>query len=172
MISIYRKIKNLQTFCFPTFFFGTKHPGETPWSFGRSWGMGKAAGGGGLASGSHFVVMDLRSFFFIGANIWMFPKIGVFPPKWMVKIMENPIKMDDLGGKPTIFGNIHIWSIFWIQLLYGATNTWNAKNEEWFNLKWWYFFQDWFFGEGRLVFCFLWVCFWLMRFFLAKKLGI
>ena len=25
-------------------------------------------------------------------------------PKWMVKIMENPIKMDDLGGRPTIFG--------------------------------------------------------------------
>ena len=26
------------------------------------------------------------------------PKIGVvFPPKWMVKIMENPTKMDDLG---------------------------------------------------------------------------
>ena len=22
--------------------------------------------------------------------------------------MENPIKMDDFGGKPTIFGNIHI----------------------------------------------------------------
>ena len=29
-------------------------------------------------------------------------------PKWMVKIRENPIKMDDLGGKPTIFGNTHI----------------------------------------------------------------
>ena len=29
-------------------------------------------------------------------------------PKWMVKIMENPIKMDDLGGKPTIFGNIQM----------------------------------------------------------------
>ena len=28
---------------------------------------------------------------------WMFPKIGVKPPKWMVKIMEHPIKMDDLG---------------------------------------------------------------------------
>ena len=26
-------------------------------------------------------------------------------PKWMVKIMENPIKMDDLGGFPPIFGN-------------------------------------------------------------------
>ena len=26
----------------------------------------------------------------------------------MVKIMENPIKVDDLGGKPTIFGNIHM----------------------------------------------------------------
>ncbi len=24
-------------------------------------------------------------------------KIGVKPPKWMVKIIENPIKMDDLG---------------------------------------------------------------------------
>ena len=23
--------------------------------------------------------------------------------------MENPIKMDDLGGKPTIFGNIHVY---------------------------------------------------------------
>jgi len=29
-------------------------------------------------------------------------------PKWIEKIMENPIKMDDLGGKPTICGNIHI----------------------------------------------------------------
>ena len=38
-----------------------------------------------------------------------FPKIGVGkPPKWMVKIMENPVNIDDLGGKPTIFGNIHI----------------------------------------------------------------
>ena len=27
------------------------------------------------------------------------PKIGGKPPKWMVKIMESPIKMDDLGGK-------------------------------------------------------------------------
>ena len=31
---------------------------------------------------------------------WMFPKIGGKPPKWMVKIMENPIKMDDLGAHP------------------------------------------------------------------------
>ena len=29
--------------------------------------------------------------------VWLFPKIGVFPPKWMVKIMENPIKLDDFG---------------------------------------------------------------------------
>ena len=28
------------------------------------------------------------------------PKIGGKPPKWMVKIMENPIKMDDLGCPP------------------------------------------------------------------------
>ena len=25
------------------------------------------------------------------------------PPKWMVKIMENPIKMDDLGGFHPLF---------------------------------------------------------------------
>ena len=31
-------------------------------------------------------------------QIWVLnQKLGVFPPKWMVKIMENPIKMDDLG---------------------------------------------------------------------------
>ena len=28
------------------------------------------------------------------------PKIGGKTPKWMVKIMENPINMDDLGGFP------------------------------------------------------------------------
>ena len=39
-----------------------------------------------------------------------FPKIGV-PPKWMVKIVENPIKMDDLGVYTTIFGNIHIFCL-------------------------------------------------------------
>ena len=37
------------------------------------------------------------------------PKIGGNTPKWMVKIMENPIKLDDLGGKPTIFGNTHMF---------------------------------------------------------------
>ena len=30
-------------------------------------------------------------------------------PKWMVKIMENPNKMDDLGGT-IIFGNTHIYT--------------------------------------------------------------
>ena len=37
----------------------------------------------------------------------MFPKIGGKPPKWMVKIMENPITMDNLGGT-TIFGNTQL----------------------------------------------------------------
>ena len=32
-------------------------------------------------------------------------------PKWMVKIMENPSKMDDLGGFPPIFGNTHMSQI-------------------------------------------------------------
>ena len=42
--------------------------------------------------------------------MWVFPKIGGKPPKWMVKIMENPIKMDDLGGKttPYFWFNTHV----------------------------------------------------------------
>ena len=31
-------------------------------------------------------------------------------PKWMVKIMENPIKMDDLGGNTPVFGNSQVWN--------------------------------------------------------------
>ena len=36
-------------------------------------------------------------------SIWVFPKIGVPQTGWF--ILEIPIKMDDLGGKPTISGN-------------------------------------------------------------------
>ena len=34
-------------------------------------------------------------------------------PKWMVKIMENPIKMDDLGGFPLFFE-----TPIWVQLVF------------------------------------------------------
>ena len=40
--------------------------------------------------------------------MWVFPKIGGKPPKWMVKIRENPIRIDDLGGNTPIFGNTHV----------------------------------------------------------------
>ena len=43
-------------------------------------------------------------------KIWMFPKIGVPKNGWF--IMENSIKMDDLGGKPTILGNTHMVTWF------------------------------------------------------------
>ena len=38
-------------------------------------------------------------------------------PKWMVKIMENPIKLDDLGGFPPIFGNTHVIMMVTFQLV-------------------------------------------------------
>ena len=44
--------------------------------------------------------------------IWVFPKIGENPPKWMVKIMENPIKIDDLGVFPYFWKHpymIQVW---------------------------------------------------------------
>ena len=42
------------------------------------------------------------------------PKIGVgfFSPKWMVKIMENPIKMDDLGVPLFLETSIYIYNIY------------------------------------------------------------
>ena len=40
----------------------------------------------------------------------MFPKIGVFPPKWMVYFMENPINPWMIWGYHYFFGNIHIFS--------------------------------------------------------------
>ena len=58
-------------------------------------------------------------------------------PKRMAKIMENPIQMDELGGKPTIFGNIHLISpqfvkrileikkLFGQDLLEGGQVTWD-----------------------------------------------
>ena len=54
-----------------------------------------------------------------------FPKIGV--PQNGLFIMENPINMDDLGGKPTIFGNIHLFlgriqRIYFIHVYYLITN--------------------------------------------------
>ena len=40
-------------------------------------------------------------------HVWVFPKIMVPQNGWFIR--ENPIKMDDLGRTPPIFGNIHLY---------------------------------------------------------------
>ena len=40
-------------------------------------------------------------------GIWVFPKIGVPQNGWF--IIENPIKMDDFGGKNPLFSETPIW---------------------------------------------------------------
>ncbi len=52
------------------------------------------------------------------------PKIGVKPPKWMVKIMENPIKMDDLEGFPLFLRDYPGWLWLLPLLPPGKTNSW------------------------------------------------
>ena len=57
---------------------------------------------------------DIFPYQLLSAHIWTYLASTLYmgvsknrgTPKWMVKIMENIIKMDDLGGKPTVFGNI------------------------------------------------------------------
>ena len=43
--------------------------------------------------------------------IWVFPNNRCVSPKMDGLKTENPIKMDDLGANPTIFGNIYMPSL-------------------------------------------------------------
>ena len=52
---------------------------------------------------------------FLLINKWVFPKIKVPQSGWF--IMENPIKMDDLGGT-IIFGNTQIYIYIYIYMGY------------------------------------------------------
>ena len=49
----------------------------------------------------------VSTFYIKPLYIWVFPKIVVPPNGWFTMV-PNPIKMDDLGGFPPIFGNTHI----------------------------------------------------------------
>ena len=45
--------------------------------------------------------------------------------------MENPIKMDDLGGKPTIFGNIHIFQAKYGKTNFNASSSFSEQKSNW-----------------------------------------
>ena len=40
--------------------------------------------------------------------VWVFPKIGGKPPKWMVYFMEHPLNMGWFGFFSPIFGSTHL----------------------------------------------------------------
>ena len=42
-------------------------------------------------------------------TIWLFPEIGVFLPKWMVKRMEKPIKIRMIWGENPLFSETAIY---------------------------------------------------------------
>ena len=57
---------------------------------------------GSLLAKHHFV-QQKRVHFYDSNKVDVSKNRGIYPPKWMVKIMENPIEMDDFGGfHPTI----------------------------------------------------------------------
>ena len=83
-----------------------------------------------------FFWWQMKVFFWFGVSlpgkcIWVFPKIG------RRSIMENPIKMDDLGGTP-IFGNTHInVLVVTIELLMGRVTT-RVNTILYCTTHWWY----------------------------------
>ena len=53
---------------------------------------------------------DVSRMFRAKLMIWVFPRIGVPQNGWFImETYGNPIKMDDLGGFPPIFGSTPIW---------------------------------------------------------------
>ena len=57
---------------------------------------------------------------FSPGSMWVFPKIGFFPPKWMVKIMENPIKNGWFGGKTHHLRKTPMWNSLGSQGLWAS----------------------------------------------------
>ena len=81
---------------------------------------------GGVCVGfdSPFCFLNKTSFYLYGC----FQKIGI-PPKWMVFIMENPIKMDDLGVP--LFSETSTYNIYVYIYLTNNPFELNAKFKLW-----------------------------------------
>ena len=61
---------------------------------------------------TQFVYMDCFQLYFLDENQMGVSKNRGGPPKWMVYNGQPYFLMDDLGGKPTIFGNTQMENPF------------------------------------------------------------
>ena len=70
-----------------------------------------------LCCGIGIITLNCRGWWKNLCTLWYVNHMGVSKnngtPKWMVYFMENPIKMDDFGGFPPIFGNTHKFNQSW-----------------------------------------------------------
>ena len=70
---------------------------------------------------------SLRKIFLNLCLNWVFPRIGGKPPKWMVKIMENPMNKWMIWGVFPLFLETPNWKLLFFHVLEATLNLWTPS---------------------------------------------